>query len=1152
MGASVARISRERRTLCWDRDPKADLLRIRVNRAASQCVLRSIVEVSVRTVAVACVLLVAALAGACNDPVRAPATDAGTVEVVAVAASSRSSEPGLVSVPQQGTSSGLKPGSRLGLPSTVKSLNGGARLRLDDRSALTLASHTTVAVFPTSPITVALENGTLAVDRPGDSKQALWLTIEGQTWVLPAGSSWVAARTGSDGGVLTVHRGEVTRSGPGDALRAGQTLRQKPSGNAGSPSPVRVPDESAPDSAGSGSFGRVVARVPGSDTQVSDVRVVSVRIRASVRSGMARTEIEQVLGNRAERELEANLTLPLPSRASLSRLSLWVGDRPMQGEIVEREQGVRWMRALVDATVPRDPALMHPQFGDSLMLRVFPMPAKGERRVSHVVETLLPVRDGIATLRIPLASGAPDPASVERLSLEVDLGTLADAASVRVVGAPANVVVAEGRTMVRFTSAPFKPVEDLVVSFPSPGNATWFVSDSVGARDAIFAHRFTASEPEPRAHPWHGDRVIVIDRSASQTVWSLRQQVTLVRALLERTEADERFAILACDRSCESFPPKGMVEAGEASLRSAMTWAEGIGSRGSTDLGGAIAAASQRLGEGKQGQLVVMADGIASAGMLWVDSISSQVERANRVAEVRLVGVGASVDDAALFALAARLGASYERMNEQTNPQDAALALRMPLIRSARLTVPDGVRDVRPTTWPSIRLGQQMVVVGRATARVTGSMVLHGKVGGEPYDSSTTPAWGDAAASGNPAVARLWASEAIRELEVTRDAASRREVISLSKRYHVLSRHTALIALDSEAQFARFGIARTNQRDGTDDFFGQSGEADESIQGRWVSGGRASPACCSPSDLICNMRAASQSRARRRFVGLSARFALSGDRGWRDEPGEKEKTLRAALAASPDQRDKLAALARSLLARAQFEEAARTADILVGLDPASRVGHELRANAWAGLGEGLRAADALDLEAELDPVDAWAHERAARAFEVVGEPHVACAHWRAAAELDSGDALAEAIRCRAVDSGDMEGALAEARSIARPTSRLRAVVAALEKDGKGPADNAGVPGTLDVVVECTTQSDCPVPIVLTPRGEVFSPWTPSLARSGEYRVGVDRLRRGTYRVLLVGGAAGHRGRLSVLALGRRHTLGLEAWADGASLEVTVH
>jgi Ca-activated chloride channel family protein len=67
----------------------------------------------------------------------------------------------------------------------------------------------------------------------------------------------------------------------------------------------------------------------------------------------------------------------------------------------------------------------------------------------------------------------------------------------------------------------------------------------------------------------------------------------------------------------------------------------------------------------------------------------------------------------------------------------------------------------------------------------------------------------DGSARSNPLVPRLWAEARIAALQAGSEADAKREIVRLSRHYHVMSRHTAMLVLESERMFAEFGIERT-------------------------------------------------------------------------------------------------------------------------------------------------------------------------------------------------------------------------------------------------------------------------------------------------------------------------------------------------------
>jgi Ca-activated chloride channel family protein len=89
------------------------------------------------------------------------------------------------------------------------------------------------------------------------------------------------------------------------------------------------------------------------------------------------------------------------------------------------------------------------------------------------------------------------------------------------------------------------------------------------------------------------------------------------------------------------------------------------------------------------------------------------------------------------------------------------------------------------------------------------TLLLVGTLEDRPYSLEKPVQWARGEAGENPLVPRLWANAKISELARSSDADAEKEAIQLAKEYHVMSRGTALLVLESERMFAEFGIRRT-------------------------------------------------------------------------------------------------------------------------------------------------------------------------------------------------------------------------------------------------------------------------------------------------------------------------------------------------------
>lgn len=587
-------------------------------------------------------------------------------------------------------------------------------------------------------------------------------------------------------------------------------------------------------------LGTVTGRVPGHPATVGGIRLVSHRVRAVVQGGFARTEIEEVFANDTSRVLEGRFVFPLPPGATVTRLGLWVGDTLVEGEIVERGRASRIFRGIVEDTVrPRDPALLEWVRGGEVSMTIFPIPARGSRKVILAYDEVLEPRDGRARYVHALSLGAERAATIDDFSV-----------SVRVVGARGEAITTPGwsahvggdgaRTDVEFAATRFAPERDFVVELgreaeePFARVAMSAPEPAFGgsAPPRVFATRVPVAVPEGvagRRAP--SARVLVLDTSESQSEETLRAQRRLVTAAVNALGDDAQVAVLACDSACSAYPASGLVRAGDLDGDALGAFVAALRPRGASDLAGAIVTAARRLETG--GQVVLLHDGQASAGEIAPDRIGDRIAPVLEVQRVdlRLIGVGRTVDDLALSGLARAVGAAFEPLAGPgaLGERVASLVdgLDRPVLADAVLQMPPGYDDIVPAVLPSVRLGDALTVLGTAShaderGDEGGAMArLTGTVDGEPVEL-TIPLVVERDGTPNPLLPKLWADRTIAAIDAEGGTNAKRRIVELSTAFHVMSRHTSLLVLENERMFAEFGVARTTLRasDQADHAFG--------------------------------------------------------------------------------------------------------------------------------------------------------------------------------------------------------------------------------------------------------------------------------------------------------------------------------------------
>jgi hypothetical protein len=1033
-----------------------------------------------------------------------------------------------------------------------------------------------------------------------------------------AGISWTSGDTvtaavralGDGGAVVTVRRGRITVRGDGgeeEALLAGETARiergkapDKRAAWTGREAPVahigeqpRANQSSAPVLRG---LGAMTARVPGTSEVIAGVRLLTHKVQVVVRDGFARTEIEEEFQNDTAMVLEGRYTFPLPPDASISRLALWVGPELVEGELLERKRAAAIFQGIVDDTVrPRDPALLEWVSGSEFSLKIFPIPAKGSRKVILAYSQILPAAGGRVRYVYPLSLGADRSTRIDDFAISVKASSAgAKLGDVTTSGYPASISTEEGDITINWSAKSFVPSSDFAVTYaPAPsgeargavyspkdgefqrkakkaagaiagaaGRAKAAQAEGAGAEEGgFFAVRLAAELPEGAPLPAHvrRDMAVVIDASHSQSRETFEGEVRLAAGLLRQMDADERFVLLACESACEAYPEKGLAEPSDASIEAAERWILQKKPGGSSDVAGSLIDAAGRLDAGGSGQIVYIGDGAATSGELSAGAIAARVKPAmtERKIDLRILGAGRTVDEVTLSGLARALGAVYERIETgdalADRIVDLGVGLRAPVIRALAVEPSPSLRDIYPREIPNLRLGQEVVLLGRLAGDPPASITVRGELTGGPYSLKKAVAWGEGAAArepgrGNPLVPRLWAEARIRELEASGDEKLTPEVIDLSTRFHVMARPTALLVLENERMFAEFGVERTTLKasDQSDHSFlaGSDASAQEEPS---AAPSAAAPASRTPPPSPPKMSQKgigggagkpSPYRCGHWVDSISAFHTVeTGD--WAKAGEDALEKLRKDASGASSSRRRQITLIRGLIARGRFEEALKVARQFSEADPDLADAHELVAQAAATTGDRSLAMTEVDTQAELNPRRALPHLRAAKAFEAAGDERRACAHWRSVAELtpSADDAVSEALRCRARVMGGRDAALAEARAMEKKGPKVEKLIASLEA-GEAPGFQASLPAAaFKASLKCDPGAErAPTVVVLYAGGSVISPWTPGTAAVEAGAIALPFVQDGMYRTLVAGLSGGATCELTVKAHGSVKTI----------------
>ncbi|MDI1450668.1 VIT domain-containing protein [Polyangium sp. 6x1] len=513
--------------------------------------------------------------------------------------------------------------------------------------------------------------------------------------------------------------------------------------------------------------------------------ISSLEVAAAVEDPLAFTELHFTFKNPEPRTIEGRFELVLPPGATISRFSMKNADGWKEGEVVELQAA----RVAYEDFLHRraDPALLEKQAGNRFQARVFPIPASGEKEI--IVSYSQTLASRAAPYRAYLR-GLPRMGKFDMRVIERRRGDK---------GEPV-------RRVHSFQQANFAPDRDFVLPLGAGG------ASAVGLRHEELAVARVTPIAEDRPEPVR-DLLVLLDTSASRALDLATQAerlAALLAALPDAPGSDMPIAVACFDQGLEPVymgPRKGF---GRKEIEAILQRK----ALGASDLGLALesAAGYAKKQGGRFTRALLLTDGIPTAGPTTPGEISAELRQLRDAGIRRLDAIVAGgIRDEALL----------RRLTTGTFPQDgvvldAAESPRTLADRLGRATVSGlevrvpGAKWVYPEKLDAVQPGDEALVYAEIPPSAPFEVEVRGPSGTARTKVETELAERPLL---ERAATRAKIERLSREMEAAPDegrrAAIGREIVSLSTRFRVLSDLTALLVLETENDYARFGIDRT-------------------------------------------------------------------------------------------------------------------------------------------------------------------------------------------------------------------------------------------------------------------------------------------------------------------------------------------------------
>jgi len=555
-------------------------------------------------------------------------------------------------------------------------------------------------------------------------------------------------------------------------------------------------------------------------------------------NGFARTEVTQVFFNPNGKELEAVYGFPVPASASLSEITIWNGDRELNGEVIEAKEAKRVYQEERDAG--NDAGLgecscIKPKDEVEYMSYKFSIAhvrPQSETKIRFVYYQPLKIDTGIGRYVYPLQEGGTDEAAKsfwtrnpkveQRFAVNVELKSGWPVDEVRVPGADTEAKItkiAEGHYKMALDRTAGDLSKDFVFYYR--------LAENLPGRVELLAYKPKAGEPgtfmltvtpgvdlAPIASG--ADYVFVLDVSGSMS-GKLATLARGVQETLAHFKPDDRFRIFTFSDSASELT-HGFVNADARSVAEWTKRVEELHAQSGTDVYAGLKAGLDAVEADRATSILLVTDGVTNEGIVDPKEFRALLQKY----DVRVFGflMGNNANWPLMRVITDTSGGFYSAVSNDDDIIGQILLAKGKItseaLHDAKLTI-DGVKtfDKTDEAIGKIYRGQQLVIFGRYAHGGDANVTLRAKLTGQDQTYATTFAFPEVAAT-HPELERMWALDRIEQYAMKETAGlmppeeSEQAIRDTGVKYQLVTDYTSMVVLADDV-FEKRGIARSNR-----------------------------------------------------------------------------------------------------------------------------------------------------------------------------------------------------------------------------------------------------------------------------------------------------------------------------------------------------
>lgn len=565
--------------------------------------------------------------------------------------------------------------------------------------------------------------------------------------------------------------------------------------------------------------------------QETTLPLTKTQVWGRVNGLLAEVRVAQTFRNNCAQTIEAIYVFPLPQRAAVHSLKMIVGDREIDGEVREREEGRQAYEAAKNGGVaallleqerpniftvsvanirPDEEIVVDLRYHEKIVCQdgeyrfLFPLvvsPRYCPPDRSHERETVAD-SERIAPPLLPPGMRSGHTVAIE---LDIDAGLPID--KMKCLAHQIDIArVGDSKAHVALRRQDEIANKDFVFVYrlAGAGVATAFFTNRRPSQPGYFLAHVEPPRYDDKVEPAKREMIFVIDRSGSMGGTSIVQARRALRSSLRAINPGDTFTIIPFDDVVEKFSPQALPFTQEQ-LDAADRYIDTIEARGGTDILPALQTALRLPQDRGRLRLVVfLTDG--SVGN--EDEVLRGVKKELAHARIYTFGIGSAVNRYLLEKLAQVGRGFFESVMPQDDIEEVVRRfgnkIAMPYWTDVELEWQGTkVADVYPTALPDLFIGESLWVVGRYLGEGSGKLVVKGKQNGKPvrYECPVDLPVTDDRFACLPMVWARCRIDHLNDLERENKKGKSRyrdEIISLALEYGVASNYTSLVAVEKK------------------------------------------------------------------------------------------------------------------------------------------------------------------------------------------------------------------------------------------------------------------------------------------------------------------------------------------------------------------